>query len=177
MISGFKLITIALGTATALLTAPFDGTIPCTVTTNLHIGSGETWRLKCPARVQSGATLQIDAGATIKADLKRFGRLPSIIIEQGTSPVPMFHGSLEATLTVCHLHLGCYSGATIIANGTETAPITMTTTATQHQLNRMSDTRGLWGGLAIFGSAPIGTRSSSGTELFNFQGGMDDRNV
>eukprot|EP00730_Choanoeca_flexa_P002581 TRINITY_DN11102_c0_g1_i1.p3 TRINITY_DN11102_c0_g1~~TRINITY_DN11102_c0_g1_i1.p3 ORF type:complete len:169 (+),score=26.51 TRINITY_DN11102_c0_g1_i1:451-957(+) len=143
MISGFKLITIALGTATALLTAPFDGTIPCTVTTNLHIGSGETWRLKCPARVQSGATLQIDAGATIKADLKRFGRLPSIIIEQG---------------------------ATIIANGTETAPITMTTTATQHQLNRMSDTRGLWGGLAIFGSAPIGTRSSSGTELFNFQG-------
>eukprot|EP00730_Choanoeca_flexa_P002585 TRINITY_DN11102_c0_g1_i6.p3 TRINITY_DN11102_c0_g1~~TRINITY_DN11102_c0_g1_i6.p3 ORF type:complete len:137 (+),score=22.73 TRINITY_DN11102_c0_g1_i6:642-1052(+) len=82
-------------------------------------------------------------GATIKADLKRFGRLPSIIIEQG---------------------------ATIIANGTETAPITMTTTATQHQLNRMSDTRGLWGGLAIFGSAPIGTRSSSGTELFNFQG-------
>ncbi len=94
------------------------------ITEDLHITMEDTVILAGQTFVDSGVTLTIDAGVTIDAlpdDGK--GLAPCLVIKKG---------------------------ATIIADGTATAPITFTSYLPED----MKD-RGSWGGLIILGKAPI----------------------
>ncbi len=82
--------------------------------------------------VKAGATLTIQAGATIKSNEDDgAGLAPALVIEKG---------------------------AMIMAEGTADAPITFTTVLTPEE---MLDPRGNWGGIIILGDAPIAVDGGS----------------
>eukprot|EP00218_Dolichomastix_sp_CCMP3274_P008998 CAMPEP_0170136000 /NCGR_PEP_ID=MMETSP0033_2-20121228/2901_1 /TAXON_ID=195969 /ORGANISM="Dolichomastix tenuilepis, Strain CCMP3274" /LENGTH=187 /DNA_ID=CAMNT_0010371649 /DNA_START=18 /DNA_END=578 /DNA_ORIENTATION=- len=96
----------------------------CGDVTSSQSVSGEVF-MTCQTFVKSGVTLTIGAGTTIYAYADDGeGLAPALVIEQGAS---------------------------IVAEGTASAPITMTSVVDPAHLPK----RGLWGGLIINGYAPI----------------------
>merc|ERR1719487_728798 len=95
------------------------------------VKASETNLLTCQTFVKSGATLTIEAGATIYG----YGD----------------DGSMKAPALIVD------RGGTIMADGTKTAPITMTSALPPKHLPR----RGTWGGLIILGKAPTSHDTSS----------------
>ena len=118
----------------------FTTLILCGIITaeNNHCGSitsDETWSasdehlLTCQTFVESGVTLTIEAGATVKslAD-DGSGLAPALVVKQG---------------------------GMLMAEGTADAPITFTADMTPEELE--ANPRGNWGGVIINGYAPIAT--------------------
>ncbi len=105
------------------------------LTTDLRLQSGIEYTLTGALFVRSGATLSIDAGVTVKA------------LAGGTD-----------------VYILVERGASIIADGTATSPITFTSSATNPQ-------PGDWGGLIINGNAPLsrqsGAQSNAAAEVNN----------
>jgi hypothetical protein len=98
------------------------------ITSDMTLMAADSLLLTGQAFVKSGATLTIEAGATIysRAD-DGAGLAPALVIERG---------------------------AKIIANGHASAPITFTSVTPFEDL---LDPRGNWGGLIVLGKAPIST--------------------
>lgn len=121
---------------------PFaSSTLQGNITENTTLDASKIWLLKGRVAVESGATLTIEPGTIIKG-------------ASGT-------GADASTLIIAR-------GATIIANGTAEAPIIMTSESDNIQLGGIYptsgpalsvDTRGLWGGLLILGSAPCSLKN------------------
>lgn len=113
-----------------------------------NITSEVTWtadniyRLNGRIAVESGATLNIEAGTVIKGAPGQGSNATALVIARG---------------------------ATINATGTAAAPIIFTSTDDQIQPGMVSspnlteNDRGLWGGLIVLGSAPISVADNSGT--------------
>ena len=113
-----------------------DSTLEGNITSNLTLDASKMWLLKGRVSVVAGVTLTIPAGTIIKASA-------------GT-------GADASTLIIAR-------GAKIEANGTEEAPIVMTSISDNieiggtYPVNGPSlsvESRGLWGGLIILGNAP-----------------------
>merc|ERR550514_2074202 len=102
------------------------------ITASTTLKAADPHLLTCQTFVKSGATLTIEAGATIYG----YGD----------------DGSMKAPALIVD------RGGTIMADGTKTAPITMTSALPPKHLPR----RGTWGGLIILGKAPTSRDSSSG---------------
>eukprot|EP00039_Didymoeca_costata_P006989 m.95197 g.95197 ORF g.95197 m.95197 type:complete len:973 (-) comp13483_c0_seq3:77-2995(-) len=118
--------------------------LPCgRVTTLLNITSGN-WTLRCTLVIDDGGVLAIGAGVTIQA--YPFNAMDD---ELFSSPVP----------TIIILR-----GGRIVAEGTETAPITLTSVLPESVLPVF----GAWGGLVLCGKAPI--QSDDGYEEFSVEG-------
>jgi len=105
------------------------------VTGNITLATNEAWILTGALSVKDGATLTIEAGTTIKATAG--GTNVFIAVEQG---------------------------GTIIADGTATAPIRITS-------NAGNPRSGDWGGILINGKAPISGGGTSTTEVLPLQYG------
>lgn len=112
-----------------------------TVTKEGNITTDETWTkgniyiLKRRVTVLDGVTLTIEAGTRVEGDAT-------------------FSGVDASVLMIAR-------GGTLIAEGTSTEPIIMTSTADDGSLTATNG-KGKWGGLVILGKAPI---SAEGTEV------------
>jgi hypothetical protein len=112
-----------------------------TVNVNANIATDTTWSasytyvLKDYIFVEPGATLTIEAGTTIKADVGTGDSAPALIVTQG---------------------------AKINATGTSSNPIIFTSVNDTGSLTK--DDKGLWGGLIILGNAPINSNGGSNTD-------------
>lgn len=108
------------------------------VTGNITLAASQAWNLTGALAVKNGATLTIEAGTTIKANAG--GTNVFIVVEQGGK---------------------------IIADGTASAPIKITS-------NAGNPRPGDWGGLLINGKAPISGGGTSTTEVLPLQYGGTD---
>lgn len=113
-----------------------DSTLEGNISEDKTLDASKIWLLKGRVSVESGATLTIPAGTIIKA-------------ASGT-------GADASTLIIAR-------GAKIIADGTATAPIVMTSVSDNIEIGGTYpssgaalsvETRGLWGGLLVLGKAP-----------------------
>ena len=121
---------------------PFaNSTLEGNITKDTTLDASKIWLLKGRVAVVDGVTLTIPAGTIIKAS-------------SGT-------GADAATLIIAR-------GAKIIAEGTQEAPIIMTSVSDNIEVGGTYpssgpalsvDTRGLWGGLLILGKAPCSFKS------------------
>ena len=121
---------------------PFaNSTLEGNITKDTTLDATKIWLLKGRVAVVDGVTLTIPAGTIIKAS-------------SGT-------GADAATLIIAR-------GAKIIAEGTQEAPIIMTSVSDNIEVGGTYpssgpalsvDTRGLWGGLLILGKAPCSFKS------------------
>ena len=118
-----------------------DGGSGTTVNVSANITADTTWSasntyvLKDYIFVEPGATLTIEAGTTIKADVGTGDSAPALIVTQG---------------------------AKINAAGTASNPIVFTSVNDTGSLTK--DDKGLWGGLIILGNAPINSNGSSNAD-------------
>ncbi|NDH01248.1 MAG: hypothetical protein EBY43_09280, partial [Opitutae bacterium] len=112
-----------------------------TVNVSENITTDTTWLstnnyvLKDYIFVEPGATLTIQAGTTIMADLGSGDSAPALIVTQG---------------------------AKINAAGTASAPIVFTSISDNGSLTK--DDKGLWGGLIILGNAPINSNGKDNAD-------------
>ena len=122
--------------------AHFSATAADSVNVSVNITSDTTWSasntyvLKDYIFVEPGATLTIEAGTTIKADVGSGDGAPALIVTQG---------------------------AKINAVGTASAPIVFTS-VNDTGSNLTKDDKGLWGGLIILGNAPINSNGGSNAD-------------
>merc|ERR1719453_1013669 len=108
------------------------GSVLCgDITADQTVLASEKTLLTCQTFVKEGATLTIEAGATIYGyGDDGTGKAPAIVVDRD---------------------------AKIVANGVKAAPITMTSALEKRHLPR----RGTWGGLIILGNAPTSHDTSS----------------
>ena len=122
--------------------AHFSANAADSVNVSVNITSHTTWSasntyvLKDYIFVEPGATLTIEAGTTIKADVGSGDGAPALIVTQG---------------------------AKINAVGTASAPIVFTS-VNDTGSNLTKDDKGLWGGLIILGNAPINSNGGSNAD-------------
>ncbi|UII28473.1 hypothetical protein LVD15_08595 [Fulvivirga maritima] len=107
------------------------------VTADIKLDAATEWTLTGPLAVKSGATLTIEAGTTIKA------------VAGGTN-----------------VYMVIETGAKIMAEGTATDPIKITSAASNPR-------SGDWGGLIVNGLAPISGGGTSTTEVLPLSYGGD----
>ena len=105
------------------------------VTANVTINAAQEWILNGPLEVEDGVTLTIEAGTTIKANAG------------GTN-----------------VYIATKQGGRLVADGTATAPIRITSNASNPRA-------GDWGGLLLIGRAPISGGGTSTTEVLPLQYG------
>lgn len=113
-------------------TSEFD--VSSNITINTTWETGNTYTLTTRIAVESGATLTIQPGVVIKGQVGSGANATALIIARG---------------------------ATLMAEGTATAPIIFTTVADEIEPGQIASPNlsasqsGLWGGLIVLGSAPI----------------------
>ena len=113
---------------------PSEFAISSNITTNTTWETGNTYTLETRIAVEAGATLTIQPGVVIKGQVGSGANATALVIARG---------------------------ATIMAEGTATAPIVFTTIADQIEPGQIASPNlaatqsGLWGGLIVLGKAPI----------------------
>ena len=110
--------------------------VSANITSDTTWSASNTYVLKDYIFVEPGATLTIEAGTTIKADVGSGDGAPALIVTQG---------------------------AKINAVGTASAPIVFTS-VNDTGSNLTKDDKGLWGGLIILGNAPINSNGGSNAD-------------
>ncbi|NDH17192.1 MAG: hypothetical protein EBY48_09010, partial [Opitutae bacterium] len=110
--------------------------VSANITADTTWSASNTYVLKDYIFVEPGATLTIEAGTTIKADVGSGDGAPALIVTQG---------------------------AKINAVGTASAPIVFTS-VNDTGSNLTKDDKGLWGGLIILGNAPINSNGGSNAD-------------